>query len=142
MSNAQDSIRKALLIFRASQDLQDEPLIEKLIAGGFEPTLATRLVEFLPIAYFRIMVEGSGAQFSEDFERDLPGGTVVVHPFDSEPLWNDLLASARFERKSGVSAQDYLAIAARSAECDAANQALNAGNTIDALVFGRPRFVP
>ncbi|HEX9200286.1 MAG TPA: hypothetical protein VF865_12055 [Acidobacteriaceae bacterium] len=131
----------AVRIFRESPELSDDETIAKLVTYGFDPQLAARLVAFVPMAYFRIMLENSGAQFSDDFQQELPGGKVELRALTSEPLWGASLEFARNDAKSGISAQQFLAVAGRSAEADAANQALNAGHKLNDGMFG-PCVVP
>ena len=59
----------------------------------------------------------------------------------SDPVWNASMAFARAEISSGITAQDLLNVAGRSAEMDGANQALNAGNKLDDLEFGACRLL-
>ena len=82
-----DPIRKAVSVLRMYRDHSDEALYAELVGQGFEPRLAARLIEFLPMAYFRIMLAKSGACFSGDFQRELPDGTIVVRSLHTEPVW-------------------------------------------------------
>ena len=56
-------------------------------------------------------------------------------PLKSEPVWNAALAFARTESEQGISVQDFLVVAGRSAEFQAANQLLNKGSKLENLVF-------
>jgi hypothetical protein len=53
----------------------------------------------------------------------------------SEPLWEAAMAFARTEVEHGVPGKDLLALAARSAEFDAADQLLNRGAKLQGLAF-------
>jgi hypothetical protein len=53
----------------------------------------------------------------------------------SEPLWNEVVAFARYEAKLGVSREDLFTIAGRSAEFDAVNQMLNSGSNLSDIVL-------
>jgi hypothetical protein len=78
----------------------------------------------------------SGARFSDTFQRLLPdGGISSERLLSSEPLWEAAVAFARTEVGLGVPPKDLLALAARSAEFDAANQLLNKGAKLENLVF-------
>lgn len=131
-------LRKATTIFRSSPSLGDVELYHKLIANGIEAELATSLVQLLPIAYCRVILGNSGARFSNSFRRLRADGTFDTELFASVPVWNLVLAFAQSERESGVSKEEMLAIAARSAEFEAANQLLNTGSQLKDLVFTPP----
>src|SRR5437667_8608211 len=120
-------LSNAVAVFRRSPNLGDDEIHRAIVAAGVEPRLADRLIEFLPIAYCRLILANSGARFSDMFQRILPSGISEKRSFSSEPVWNAALAFARAEVKSGVSREDLLAVAARSAECHAANQLLQKG---------------
>jgi hypothetical protein len=130
-----EQISRAVSLFRSSRTLGDEAIYQKLVAEGVESRLAARLVEFLPIAYGRFLLERSGPRFSEYFQRRLLSGPSEELLLSSEPVWNAAVAFARTEAIQGVLAQDFLAVAGRSAEFQAANQLLNQGSKLQDLVF-------
>jgi len=96
---------------------------------------AARLVVFLPSVYCRIMLRKSGAQFSASFRRLLAEGISPEKPLSSEPVWDEAMLFANREIERGISSQDILLIAARSAEFDAANQLLNQGSKLEDISF-------
>lgn len=128
-------ISKAVSLFRTARSLGDEAIFRALVADRLEPRLAARLVEFVPMAYGRFLLEKSGARFSEYFQRMLPNGASEERRLSSEPVWNAAIAFARAEAKQGVSLQDFMAVAGRSAEFQAANKLLNQGSMLENLVF-------
>jgi len=128
-------IRKAVGIFRASRSAEDEELYRSLVQSGIEGEVATRLIEFLPMAYCRLILASSGARFPNVFRRALSDGTFEEKKLSSEPVWNAAVAFAVRESERGVPADDLLAIAARSAEFHAANQLLQNGAKLENLAF-------
>ncbi len=56
-------------------------------------------------------------------------------PLSAEPIWNQVVAFALAQAKSGVSGKDLLAVAIRSPEFSAANQLLNKGSKLEDIVF-------
>jgi hypothetical protein len=133
-----EDISKAVAVFRTSPNLQDYAVYKVLIADGVERQLAARLVEFLPIVYCRLILRNSGARFSNTFRRTLTRGTSYEQPLASEPIWNAAVAFAYAEVERGVSSQDLLAVATRSAEFDTANQLLNKGSKLENIAFTPP----
>ena len=67
--NVNEAIARALTIFRESPELDDEGAFRALIDRGVERSIAARIVEFLPIAYCRVLLLNSGVQFSNSFVR-------------------------------------------------------------------------
>ena len=134
----QDDIFKAVSTLRASPNLDDRAIYNVLVNDGMGRQLAARLVEFAPIVYARLILRSHGARFSNTFRRALPEGSYREQFFSSDPLWNALMAFAHSEVARGVSSQDLLTVAARSAEFDAANQLLNQGSKLQNLVFTSP----
>ena len=131
-----DSISKAVAEMRNSPSCEDVEICRKLVADGLDASLAARLVEFVPMAYCRLMLESSGARFSDSFQRKLANGQITPEqPLTSEPTWNEVFAFAKAEIACGISGEDLLAVAGRSAEFDAANQLLNRGAKMRDLRF-------
>jgi hypothetical protein len=133
-----DDISKAVSIFRTATNLDDYAMYQALVADGVDAHRAARLVEFLPVVYCRLILQNSGARFSHTFRRTLPGGQSQEQPLSSEPIWNEIVEFANAEVEHGVSGQDLLAVGARSAEFDAANQLLNKGTQLENIVFAAP----
>src|SRR5947209_3395563 len=131
-------IAKAVYLFRAFPNLDDYSIYKRLIAEGVESHRAARLVEFLPIVYCRSMLRNSGVRFSTTFRRSAAGGGFEEQMFSSQPVWNAAVTFVDNEARQGVSAQDILAIAARSSEFDAANQLLNGGTKLRGVTFSSP----
>ena len=130
-----DAIAKAVTIFRKSPDLDECGRFRHLVSDGIERRVAARLVEFLPIAYERVLLADSGVRFPDLFERNLPGGAHDKRLLSSEPVWNVSLEFARNEQSCGVSKQDIMALAGRSAEFHAANELLRNGGRLDGIGF-------
>jgi hypothetical protein len=121
-------ISKTVEMFRKAPNVSDDEMYRKMIAAGIKPKRAARLVEFLPIAYCRLILAHTGVRFSSMFRRRRHDGSLLHEQMlTSETLWTEVTAFARAEQGSGVPGKDLLAIAARSAEFDAVNQLLNRG---------------
>jgi hypothetical protein len=102
-----------------------------LSAVGVDASTAARLVEFLPLVYFRVLMANSGVRFSGAYRRVRPDGTKSPPIlFSSEPLWNQVMEFAEAEVRRGAHRQQLLVIAGRSAECEAVNKLLNQGSKL------------
>jgi hypothetical protein len=126
----------AVAVFREFPNASDEDILGKLLKAGVDRSTASRLVEFLPMAYCRVVLADSGVKFCERFQRKLADGQLSAErPLDSDPLWAATLSFAWAEKRSGVSGESLLVVAARSAEFDAVNQLANRGTKLDDIVL-------
>jgi hypothetical protein len=131
-------IAKAVDVFRNSPNLGDQQILDVLVKDGLDRELAARLVEFLPMAYCRVVLGNSGTQFSNTFRRRLENGELREKSLSSEPVWQASLEFARSEAKSGIAGKDLLLVASHSAEFDVVNQLLNKGSKLTNLVLAAP----
>jgi hypothetical protein len=129
-------VSKAVSTLRNSTDLEDDAIVELLVSSGVELYFAERLVTFLPMVYASHMLIGGGAALQSYYEKILSNGNVEKVELSSEPVWRESTEFYHSEISRGASSEDVLALAARSAEFDAANQALNGGNKLDEVEFG------
>jgi hypothetical protein len=65
----QTKIAQAVAIIRGSPELGDEGIYRALAEAGFDRQFAARLVEFLPAASCRVLLQHTGARFPETFQR-------------------------------------------------------------------------
>jgi hypothetical protein len=103
--------------------LTDDEVYWALVSKGIERQFAARLVEFLPAAYCRIMLEPTGVRFPDTYQRP----TSAPVPLASEPVWLAALDQVRREIANGLPGHEWLRLAARSAEFQATNDLLNKG---------------
>ncbi len=136
-----EAVSTALAIFREWPNSSDEEAFRKLVRSGVNRQYAARLVEFLPLAYGRLLLGKAGTRFSDTFQRMTPCGDLTAErPLSSEPVWGEAVCFAEAEVARGVSNKDLLAVAGRSAEFDAANRLLNRGSQLENLILGTALF--
>ena len=132
-------IARAVELFRSTPALKDEAIFRVLVLEGAEPRVAARCVEFLPLAYSRMLLLEAGLpRFPESFMRLLGNGEFKTSRFDSDPVWNAIVTFANGERKSITAAKDLMAIGGRCATFNAVNDALHAGSRLQDLYLGEP----
>jgi hypothetical protein len=132
----QTGIAKAVTIIRNSPDLEDEEIHGALIEAGLESQLAARIVEFLPTAYCRVLLAHSGVHFAKTFQRCRSDGSFSEHlPLESEPVWSAAIEFAHWEVEQGITSQEQVVVAARSAEFQAINDLLNGGSKLENLAL-------
>lgn len=129
--------------FRRQPDVDDETVYQHLITRGASRSMAARIVEFVPLAYGRVLMAGSGVTLSESYQRGEAeeGKELPTRELAKEPVWNAAMSFASSEKSRGkVEAKDWLCIAARSCEFEAVNQMLHAGSKISDLMLMPPVF--
>ena len=124
----EDPISIVVAAFRNSPNRGDAEIHRMLVADGLNPTVAARFVEFLPMAYCRLLFESSGVRFSKTFQRRFSDGQTSTEKLLSlEPVWNASMEFAREELKSNIPTKELLVVAARSSEFAVINQLSNGG---------------
>ena len=104
-------IARAVVIFRGSPASSDDEIYRKVVGAGVEPKHAARLVEFLPLAYCRSILAGTGPRFSDMFQwRRQNGSLSPERTLGSEPVWTEIMSFAKAEQSRGVTTTDLLAI--------------------------------
>jgi hypothetical protein len=113
-------------------ELDDDAVIERLVAGGHSRRDAGLAVVFLPLAFGRSLLAPLGVEIAATA---MLGETEIV--LADDPLYR---AAADHAARVHASGPDELfrALAFRSSEVSAVNQALNAGSQAADLVLSSP----
>ena len=131
-------IATAVEMFLGNRAATESELVEKIDGTIHDRDLAERLIEFLPLAFGRVLLTKWGVTLPGYFVRMLDnGGFTPECPLDAEPLWKPAVAFAR-KAQTAMSKEEFYAIAARSAEVDAATKAMQAGSDPKNLVGATP----
>jgi len=129
-------VTDAVALFRTSPEFDDVAAFKALLNRGVSRQLAARLVEFVPMAYCRVLLRDVGVQFPDSFRR--AGERSEARPLASEPVWEAAYALAISEVERGVRSPDVLMVAARSAEFQAVDALLNRGSKAKDVVLTVP----
>lgn len=109
---------------------------QELEKAGVSHRLAAEIVEFLPLALARALLDGMGVHFEDHYVRQTARGRVIGHkPLADEPVFREGLALAN--ELSGDSVM-FLAVAVWSTEYKAINQAMNSGSRPEDLRCAPP----
>jgi hypothetical protein len=126
----------ALVVFRNSPAAGENEIFQKLVKNGIDRRCAARLAVFILVAYCRMLLSASGVQFSNNFRQRLPDGSLSSEALlSAEPFWEQVLGFAKAHLERGISKEDLLLLAGRSAEFAAANQLLNRGSKLEDMAF-------
>jgi hypothetical protein len=132
----QEDVGKAVALIRSSPGSDDKEIYRNLVADGIGRERAARLVEFIPTAYARLVLEKAGARLSPMFQRRLADGSMSPErPLSGEAVWNEVAAFALAEVATGLSREHLFLVAGRSAEFGAANQLLQQGSKLENMAF-------
>ena len=88
-------IGEAVAIFREFPNSSDEEILRKLVATGCDRLMAARLIEFVPMAYCRVLLADSGVRFSGCFQRKLADGRLSAEQrLAANSLWAEAVSFA------------------------------------------------
>jgi hypothetical protein len=132
-----EAILRAVPIFAAHPGARPDDLRAGLSAAGIPVALAAEVVEFLPIAVARALLDGMGVRFSDHYVRQTAQGRIIGQKrLDEEPVYREGLALAD---EIGRMGDDVLmAVVKYSAEYLAINKALKGGSQSHDLTCAPP----
>lgn len=133
-----DLVKEVLPIFVTHKGGGDDKIIDELKQQGVASDLAIALIEFVPLAFTRNILEGEGPVFANCYARvSETGGRTEEKPLAASPVYRAALACAR--QTPGGDA--YLAVAGRSAEFKAVNELVCGGSMLEDLRLTPPLFM-
>jgi|GEM_PF-4844870 len=121
-----DAILLAIPVFAAHVRGGLSDIRAGLEGAGIPPMLAAEIVEFLPVALARAMLDGMEIRFADYYVRQTSQGRVIGQKLLSdEPVYREGLAIAA--EISGLGELEFMAVAGFSPEYRAVRQAMNSG---------------
>jgi hypothetical protein len=131
-----EAIALALPVFVAHAGSGLFVIREELERVGVPRRLAAEIVEFLPLALARALLDGMGVHFEDHYVRQTASGNIIGEKLlTDEPVFREGLALAN---EVSVDGAVYLAVAGWSAEYRAINQAMNSGSRPEDLRCAPP----
>lgn len=137
--DARTAVERALPVFSTAAPNDWVGLQAAIARAGVPQALAADVAAFMPIAFGRELLNGTGIQFSPDYAtHTADAGVKVAGRLAGQPVYAAAaaLAAGMMERQEAGDA--FVGVAVWSAEFIAANQALNAGSQLSDLVAGPP----
>jgi hypothetical protein len=128
---------RGIEIMGGASEGSDAELVARLKSAGFSARESELLVAFVPSAFARPVLENLGVtNFVELVSVPKKGGGTLEVELDSIPVFTQALGLVRGNAHSSlVLPEHFKALAMRSAEVDAANNALNAGESLEGATF-------
>ena len=133
------AVALAVTLFQEHPGADDNQIEGELVARGVEPGLATRLIQFLPIAFCRVLLRPQGVRFPDHYVVMGPGGTLVgEYPLEQEPVYVQATVAARREVEAGRGGEPFLSIAGRSAAFHSVMDLVRNGSRLDKILCSPP----
>lgn len=133
------AVEQALPFFQTHLHDNDDDLIAALVASGTDKPLATRIVQFTPIAFTRVFFERSKVQFAETYFRMKSDGSLGAEcRLDEEPVFK---AAAALARNRDIAGPSMLFVTHRSGAFQAIHQAMRQGAQLNGLMVSSPILV-
>jgi hypothetical protein len=127
-----DAILLSIPVFEAHPHAGPADLRAGLVAAGVPAGLVAEIIDFLPLALARAMLDGMGIHFADHYVRQTAQGRVIgTKPLADEPVFRGGLEVAC--EVSGMGQGAFLAVAGRSEEYQAVSRALDAGRRAEEL---------
>jgi hypothetical protein len=134
---ARDAILRAVPLFAAHGGGGRDAIRRELEGAGIPSPLAAAVVEFLPLALARALLDGMGIRFADHYVRQTAQGRVIGQKLlTDEPVFREGLAVADEIGRMGEAA--FMAVAGWSPEYRAVQKAISAGSPSGDLHCGPP----
>jgi hypothetical protein len=133
------AVELAVPVFHAHKNSTWKTLGDALQEAGIPKAISNRLLEFMPLAFARVFLDGLGIEFGEYYIRfDSKTNRKISKKLVDEPAYRESFAFASSliaEQKAG---DELISIVGRSSEFVAMNKAMNDGSRPEDLISSPP----
>ena len=137
--NLEQSLDLAITIFTQYESSTWEALENAMYATRMPKMHAERILEFMPIAFGRVLMRDSGVEFQESYERRKPGAKKGREfQVAANQVYVESVAYAKRQAKSSSGIEMLTAVANRSPEVKAIEDKVNEGVEPNNIVLSRP----
>jgi hypothetical protein len=137
-----EAIKIALPVFAEHKDSDWEVLETALISAGVPASLTGKLLEFMPLAFGRVFLDGLGIKFEDYYVRyDAQINRKKEKKLADEPVYTESFWAASQIIARQAAGEAFNAVAFRSSEFLAVNNALNAGSKPEDLITAPPHLL-
>jgi hypothetical protein len=134
-----EAMQLAIPVFAEYKDSDPFELKEALIKTDIAPWLAEKLLQFMPLAFARVYMNGMGIKFADDYICLNPQTKKeILKRFDDEPVYQDSLEVAFYIINNNLVSEAFQAIIFRSCELNALNNLLAKGSNPENILVGPP----
>lgn len=134
-----EAVKIALPVFAAYKDSDWEVLGQALKNANIPHSLADKLLEFMPLAFGRVFLEGMNIQFETFYLRYDPATKREQRrKLNDEPVYTESHWAASEIVAANAAGEAFQAVVFRSSEVHAVNNALNGGSKPENLLMSPP----
>lgn len=139
--NLEQSLDLAIVIYTQYESSTWEALETAMHATKMPKRHAERILEFMPIAFGRVLMKDSGVEFQSSYERRKPGSTKGKEfSFAKNDTYKASLAYGQRQQQSSSGLPRINAVAVRSPEIKAIEEMVNSGVKPENIVLSNPVF--
>jgi hypothetical protein len=136
--NHRELLQRAVPVFIRNAEFTLDTVRIGLLTSRIPTRTIESIVEFLPLAFARDLMDAMGISFPDEYVRvDADGRERLRAKLSDEPWYVESKKLAP-EVMISLGSDAFMTIAGRSSELDAVNQALHAGSQPADLVFAPP----
>jgi hypothetical protein len=137
--NLQESIATVVSAFQTQPEAEDDTIYSFLRTQGIEEALATKLIQFVPIAFCRFIMRPSGIRFAPNYVMmDARGRQVGEFALAEEPVFQEALTYCQTALAEGQKPAFFLLVAARSAGYRVIQELLANGSRPENIITSPP----
>ena len=137
--NLEQSLDLAITIFTQYESSSWEALESAMYASKMPKMHATRILEFMPIAFGRVLMKDSGVEFQDSYERRKPGARKGKEfAFAANRVFTESLKYAERQAASSSGLMSLNAVTVRSPEIKAIEDMVNKGTNAENIVLSKP----
>jgi len=139
MGEIETHIRTYIDYVIAHPQAEDETILDALLKSGMAQYRIFELLIWVPMAFGRAVLERPELQLPATYQLMSADGQSFTHrSLVDEPVYVEALRLAAVLTREGFARNDFLAIAGRSSEFKAVNEALLNGSELKNLVASEP----
>jgi hypothetical protein len=133
------AVQMAVPVFHAHKNSTWKTLGDALQEAGIPKAISNRLLEFMPLAFARVFLDGLGIEFGEYYIRfDSKTNRKISKKLVDEPVYRDSLSFASALIAEQNAGDEFISVVSRSSEFVAMNKAMNDGSRPEDLVSSPP----
>jgi hypothetical protein len=131
-----------VLFFHADPPVDDDITLHHLTYNGLSEEQATKLIQFVPIAFTRFLYRDKGIQFAPNYVVLGPDGRPIAQRLIAdEPAFREAWWHCEEAASRGVTEEYFVIVAARSGGYRAIQDLIRKGSNLACVVTGPPVMV-
>lgn len=131
-----EAIKTALPVFAEHKGSDEEALEQALLSAGIPPALTIKLLGFMPLAFARVLMGGTGIMFQDYYLRyNYQTIKDQKRKLMDEPVYRESFELASYIAARKMAGEAFKAVAFRSPELAAVNEGLRNGSRPERMIM-------